>query len=1155
MESHYRKIFNNKKKEKSVYKNREKMIKFEKIKIVSKSKFIFNILILNCIIILFPFSLAKFIHRSLMAANQITLKINTKGLVQILNNNFALNPSSVIVNGETTSLINKKINLTSTSNNVIMKFSSSITNCSYMFRDLTNISEIDLSSFISSSIIDMKYMFYGCTKLTKIIFSDITISNIKYMNYTFYNCISLVSLDLSNFKTSQVNSMAYMFYNCSSLQSLDLSNFKTSQVNSMAYMFYNCKTLRILKLGEFSNTLITNMQGIFQNCTSLESLDLSTFFTPKAQILWDMFKGCKSLRSLDLSTFDTSKVTDMESMFEGCESLVSLNLNHFQTSKVKYMNKMFRYCYNLEYVYMKKIRIYSSLTMQDMFYKCTKLKYINLYSIDLDANNIGNMFYQTSGNFTFCIEDETKITKIFNLLLGLTQTKRDCSDNCYLQNKYYNSVQKKCILDCNSNDIDKYSYNYTCYNSCPKRTNHKSDNFTCEDLNCNYLYNFEQTDCITQIEDGYFVNSSSLKTIDKCHENCKTCLQKGTTNNENCITCPVGKFLYFGNCVNNCSNGYYTDSQDNSIKICKCSNIKCLSCNQESLENDLCISCNENYYPLKDDPSNNGTYINCYKSKEGYYLDKNDSYFKACFNTCKTCNELGNELDNKCQTCNDMYQFLDEYPDNHNCYKKCQFYYFFDNKTNYFCTSSQECPQDYKYLFRKQCFNECPPNTILSDKNNSYCKIVCPKEYPFEIVESQECVENCDLNDRKLKLCIHNYIDENKTENENFQNQTLSDIHAYITNSDNLSNIEFNLTEKTKDNEISFSITKTESSNDGKKNELTLNLGPCEDKLRNYYQIPKSEPLYIFQIKVTEKGIQAAKVEYEVYYPLNGKYLEKLELNICQNTNVEISNTVNINAKDLDKHNPKSGFYNDICYIYTSDRGTDFSLEDRKNQYIEKNYSLCEENCDLKDYDDETKKAVCSCLIKIKLPLISEISIDKNRLKESFSNITNIANFKVMKCFKVLFTKQGILFNIGCYIMLPIILLHFISVIIFYNKDFKELKIIIKKIIYIKKNWKSINLKLKSRDENQSEKKETTRKSSKRATDLGKKKENMATKISDKIINKNQNKRKINNIDNKNINKGINSERFNFKKENEAKKITIIIKIIKSKKIMLYLKI
>ena len=46
----------------------------------------------------------------------------------------------------------------------------------------------------------------------------------------------------------------------------------------------------------------------------------------------------------------------------------------------------------------------------------------------------------------------------------------------------------------------------------------------------------------------------------------------------------------------------------------------------------------------------------------------------------------------------------------------------------------------------------------------------------------------------------------------------------------------------------------------------------------------------------------------------------------------------------------------------------------------------------------------------------------------------------------------------------------------------------------------------------------------------------MATKISDEIINKNQNKRKINNIDKKNINKGINSERFNFKKENEAKK-------------------
>jgi hypothetical protein len=297
-------------------------------------------------------------------------------------------------------------------------------------------------------------------------------------------------------------------------------------------------------------------------------------------------------------------------------------------------------------------------------------------------------------------------------------------------------------------------------------------------------------------------------------------------------------------------------------------------------------------------------------------------------------------------------------------------------------------------------------------------------------------------------------------------------LRKYITSQEfNYSNCENqDDNEENNDEGLSIYMYKTESKNNNKKKNDPINLGLCEDKLRSHYKILKNESLYILYIKFIEKGIQVSKLEYEVYYPLNGTNLKKLELNICKNINVEILNKVNINANEIDKYNPKSGFYNDICYSYTSDKGTDMSLEDRKKQFIEKNYSLCEENCVFKDYDEETKNAKCSCPIKINVPLISEINIDKERLKESFSNITNIANLNVMKCYNVLFSKQGILYNIGFYVILPINLLYFITVIIFYYKDFKELKIIIQKIIYIKKNFKSINLELKSRNEDQTEK-------------------------------------------------------------------------------------
>ena len=92
--------------------------------------------------------------------------------------------------------------------------------------------------------------------------------------------------------------------------------------------------------------------------------------------------------------------------------------------------------------------------------------------------------------------------------------------------------------------------------------------------------------------------------------------------------------------------------------------------------------------------------------------------------------------------------------------------------------------------------------------------------------------------------------------------------------------------------------------------------------------------------------------------------------------------------------------------------------------------------------------------------MISDIKIDKNRLLDSFSKYKSFSNLKVLKCYKVLFNKNGILKNIGCYTITPIILFHFICVIIFYLKDSKIIKCQINEIIYIKKNIKKKKVKV-----------------------------------------------------------------------------------------------
>ena len=151
------------------------------------------------------------------------------------------------------------------------------------------------------------------------------------------------------------------------------------------------------------------------------------------------------------------------------------------------------------------------------------------------------------------------------------------------------------------------------------------------------------------------------------------------------------------------------------------------------------------------------------------------------------------------------------------------------------------------------------------------------------------------------------------------------------------------------------------------------------------------------------------KIEYEVYYPLYGNDLIKLNLSICKNMKIDISIPINININDdLNKYNPSSDYYNDICSKTTSESGTDITLKDRKNIFIDKNMTLCEENCDLIDYNYTSKKAKCSCDIKIKVPLIEEIRKEKEKLKKSFTDIKNIGNFKLMKCYKTVFNRSSI---------------------------------------------------------------------------------------------------------------------------------------------------
>ena len=297
---------------------------------------------------------------------------------------------------------NGNYDITIGSNNTIYANPSST---SGLFRNLTNVTSIDLSNMDTSGMTSMKDMFRKDTSLTNINFGEnFNTANVTNMDFMFYGCNSLIGIDLSSFDTSLVIKSGSMFYDCSSLTSLDLLNFDTSSITNMYGMFYNCKSLKNLYLSNFDTSNVTNMYGMFYNCSSLTSLDLSSFDTSEVTDMNNMFRDCSSLTSLDLLNFNTSKVTNIDSMFYNCKSLKNLDLSSFDTSNATNMNFMFNNCSSLTNVDLSSFDTSKVTGMQRMFYNCSSLTSLDLSNFNTsNVTDMWDMFSQNSSltNITF----------------------------------------------------------------------------------------------------------------------------------------------------------------------------------------------------------------------------------------------------------------------------------------------------------------------------------------------------------------------------------------------------------------------------------------------------------------------------------------------------------------------------------------------------------------------------------------------------------------------------------------------------------------------------------------------------------------------------------------------------------------------------------
>ena len=95
---------------------------------------------------------------------------------------------------------------------------------------------------------------------------------------------------------------------------------------------------------------------------------------------------------------------------------------------------------------------------------------------------------------------------------------------------------------------------------------------------------------------------------------------------------------------------------ESTFKEYECTLEKCSKCDLESELKELCQICNEleGYFPLKNHLieedlllNKDNYYIDCFNEKtkpSNYFFNDSGKYYEPCFETCKTCNFSGDEL-------------------------------------------------------------------------------------------------------------------------------------------------------------------------------------------------------------------------------------------------------------------------------------------------------------------------------------------------------------------------------------------------------------------------------------------------------------------------------------------------------------------------------
>ena len=887
-----------------------------------------------------------------------------------------------------------------------------------MFRDLENIIEADFSYFDLSGVTSLKELFQGDSNLIYVNFSNVDTSSVTLMSSLFEGCETLKSIDLSNFDTSSVVQLDKMFKDCKSLVSLNLTNFRTPNLRKMNYLFQGCLQLKYLNLSSFTTDLVTGMDSMFCDCISLTSINILNFNTENTIIMDNMFAGCKSLKEIDLSNMYTKNVKYMYSMFYGCTSLISLNLSSFITSKVEDMENMFSGCNSLKYLYMPNFNLEYVSFMKNMFRNCYSLLSLDLSSFDFSYINIESIFYNCHSLTSIIFSKKQKLSG------NITQMFYNCSSLKSLDFSYFNFDQVEnadyLFYNCFSlkfldlSDIDAWSVEKMDYMF-----------YSCKSLTSINFANFQTI--YASSFNNMFSNCKSLKFLD---------LSGFTTFSVKTMQ------SMFENC-NSLTSVDLSSFQTSNVENMNSMFQNCYSLKSLDLSN----------FDISYDISFVNMFNNCSKLKyiNFYYLnDYSKVYNNMFYKTSKLLVVCLRETP-------DSSLFLEQFSDKRCIISDCSVKINDDRSIIYDTKQCiNDCQESERYTFKYNyfCYEECPKGTHSSKINTYICEkklYSCLEKYPFIIIEENICTDECSCVDFFNNICTINSI--NKQSHALLYQNIIKGIEDGLIN--DLLEESFNKGEdilKIEKNVI-YQISNTSNLN----NLSFINISECENILKEKYNILEDNQLFIYKTELYIDQLLIPIIDYEIF---DFKTKTKLDLNICKEKNVSfnIIIPISINENTLFKYVPVSSYYTDICDY--NNENEDITLYDRKNNFNNNNLSICPENCIFNSYNNMNKTVNCQCEFVDTLFLLYVNNTDEYIYK--FKIEEKIHNFEILKCYNLLFSKNGLLKNAVSYIILLVIVLYIFSSIYFYQKGFdlicEEINELINNKIFEDDNKSDLNI-------------------------------------------------------------------------------------------------